>query len=169
MRQIILLFAIATLFSCGQNDTKQKELELKEREIALKEKELTLKYNDSTSKKMLIVDTSKQITKTENTQTLQLPFIGEKYFIFGGGSGTGSSITITKDGTVTIKGVPSHGAERIGAKGEIEFKGPFKPIIKTKGGYRYKIEADKISMVDVKGNIEHGCGNLGDEPCSTTY
>lgn len=155
--------------SCGQNDTKQKELELKERELALKEKELELKYNDSITTKMPSVDTSKQSTKTENTQTLQLPFIGEKYFNFGGGSGTGSSITINKDGLVIIKGVPDPGAERMGAKGEIEFKGPFKTIIKTKDGIRYKIEASKISMVDVKGNVEQGCGNLGDEPCSTTY
>ena len=43
MRHIILLFAIMTLLSCGQNDTKQKELELKERELALKEKELQQK------------------------------------------------------------------------------------------------------------------------------
>ena len=169
MRNIILLVAIATLFSCGQNETKQKELELKERELALKEKELALKYKDTASTKVPTGDTSKQIIKTEITNTLQLPFIGEKYFNFGGGSGTGSSITITKDGLVIIRGVPSPGAEKFGAKGEIEFKGQFKTIIKTKDGIRYKIEANKISMVDAKGNVEQGCGNLGDEPCSTTY
>jgi len=170
MRHIILLLTISLfVVSCGQTDTKQKELELKERELALKEKELALKYNDTASSKIPSADTSKQITKTEVASTLQLPFIGEKYFNFGGGSGTGSSITITKDGTVIIKGVPSSGAEKFGAKGEIEFKGAFKTVIKTKDGIRYKIEADKISMVDAKGNVEQGCGNLGDEPCSTTY
>ena len=169
MRNIILLVAIETLFSCGQNETKQKESELIEREISLKEKELALKYKDCISTEIHLVDTSKHIAKTEITQTLQLPFIGEKYFNFGGGSGTGSSITINKDGLVIIKGVPDPGAEKLGAKGEIEFKGPFKTIIKTKDGIRYKIGADKISMVDAKGNVEKGCGNLGDEPCSTTY
>ena len=169
MRHIILLVAIAVLFSCGQNESKQKELELKEREIELKEKELALKYNDTTSAKMPLVDTSKQVTKTEITQKLDLPFIGEKYFNFGGGSGTGSSITINKDGLVIIKGVPDPGAERMGAKGDIEFKGQFKPIIKLKNGIRYKIETNKISMLDSKGNIEQGCGNLGDDPCSTSY
>ena len=170
MRHIIFILSISLLLiSCGQNETKQKELELKEKELALKEKELALKYNDTASAKMPSADTSKQITKTEVASTLQLPFIGEKYFNFGGGSGTGSSITITKDGLVIIKGVPDPGAERMGAKGEIEFKGQYKTIIKTKDGIRYKIEADKISMVDAKGNIEKGCGNMGDELCSTTY
>lgn len=51
MRPYILIFCITILIlSCGQNETKQKELELKERELALKEKELALKQNDTTNK-----------------------------------------------------------------------------------------------------------------------
>ena len=46
MRHLILLIAVATLFSCGQNDTKQKELELKEKELELRQKELNLKESD---------------------------------------------------------------------------------------------------------------------------
>ncbi len=46
MRHIIFLVVAATLLSCGQTDTKQKELELKERELALKEKQLAM---DSTT------------------------------------------------------------------------------------------------------------------------
>ncbi|MBL0202167.1 MAG: hypothetical protein IPP81_19025 [Chitinophagaceae bacterium] len=42
MKILLFIFTFA-LFSCGQTDTKQKELELKERELALKEKEFTLK------------------------------------------------------------------------------------------------------------------------------
>lgn len=41
MRLLIFILAI-TISSCGQNDSKQKELDLKERELALKEKELNL-------------------------------------------------------------------------------------------------------------------------------
>lgn len=41
------------ILSCGQNDTKQKELELKEKELALKEK-------DSTSSKITATDTVKK-------------------------------------------------------------------------------------------------------------
>src|ERR1035437_9179840 len=48
-KNLIPLFVLL-LISCGQNDTKQKELELKERELALKEKELASKENASSSK-----------------------------------------------------------------------------------------------------------------------
>ncbi|MBL0202164.1 MAG: hypothetical protein IPP81_19010 [Chitinophagaceae bacterium] len=48
MRHIIILLTISLfLMSCGQNDTKQKELELKEKELALKQKELELKEKES--------------------------------------------------------------------------------------------------------------------------
>lgn len=62
---IILLFAIATLLSCGQDDTKQKELELKERELALKEKELNLKQKETVNKTETIAT-----TQTENNKVL---------------------------------------------------------------------------------------------------
>ena len=63
MRHIILGLAVSlVLLSCGQNDTKQKELELKERELALKEKELQLKENTN------LKDTAK-INATTTTTT----------------------------------------------------------------------------------------------------
>ena len=290
MRQLTLFISFLMIFSCGQSDTKQKELELKERELALKEKELDLKENQPNTQNIVeikcnsdhqlsgtlvgifndgppcdytylkikaengkeillfldgnfsnlkvndkslfnwsdtkiktflsdnfpfdgplpnealnmvyinkrlefccikkqincgddpnspkeffckkIIDGSTQNQSTSesiNKTNPELPFIGEKYFNFYGGTGTGSTITIDKAGLMTIKGEPSMAAAESGAKGIIEYKGPFKPIIKTKDGIIYKIEADKISIVDAKGNIERGCGNLGDEPCSTTY
>ncbi len=47
MRHIIFLLTISLfVMSCGQNDTKQKELELKEKELALKQKELELKEKE---------------------------------------------------------------------------------------------------------------------------
>lgn len=46
MRPLIFILALSIL-SCGQSDTKQKELDLKEKELALKEKELALKEKDS--------------------------------------------------------------------------------------------------------------------------
>jgi hypothetical protein len=58
MRLIIFLLVISVfLISCGQTDTKQKELELKEKELALKEKELQLKETES--KGIISSDTSK--------------------------------------------------------------------------------------------------------------
>jgi len=50
--------------SCGQSDTKQKELELKERELALKEKELAMKEKDTTSNYAMTSNT------TSNTPTI---------------------------------------------------------------------------------------------------
>ena len=48
MRHIIFILTISLfVISCGQNDNKQKELELKEKELALKEKEI---YLDSVQK-----------------------------------------------------------------------------------------------------------------------
>ncbi|MBL0202357.1 MAG: hypothetical protein IPP81_20030 [Chitinophagaceae bacterium] len=48
MRHIIFLLTISLfIVSCGQNETKQKELELKERELALKEKEFAKKEKDT--------------------------------------------------------------------------------------------------------------------------
>lgn len=41
-KKILLLIISIFIMSCGQNENKQKELELKERELALKEKELYL-------------------------------------------------------------------------------------------------------------------------------
>ena len=58
--------------SCGQNDTKQKELELKERELALKEKELTLKQDSANAKKttQAITDTIQKNTTTITSLTV---------------------------------------------------------------------------------------------------
>lgn len=48
--QLKILFTVAiifSLFACGTNSMKEKELELKERELAIREKELELKQKDS--------------------------------------------------------------------------------------------------------------------------
>ena len=47
MRHIIFILSISLfVISCGQSDTKQKELELKEKELALKQQELELKEKE---------------------------------------------------------------------------------------------------------------------------
>lgn len=43
MQKFILLIAVVALLSCGQDNTKQKELEPKEKELALKENKLRTK------------------------------------------------------------------------------------------------------------------------------
>ena len=68
MRHNIFILSIITLLlSCGQNDTKQKELELKEREIAVREKELALKQRDSLNKQNAKI-TESQISNDTKTE-----------------------------------------------------------------------------------------------------
>ena len=59
--------------SCGQNDTKQKELELKERELALKEKEFALKQKDSA---LTQTNTSTKPVQQISTSNIGTNFIG---------------------------------------------------------------------------------------------
>jgi hypothetical protein len=86
MRYLFLFTIIATiLISCGQNDIKQKELELKEREIVLKEKEFALKQNDSSTNKTIVTkvaispttepkkDTAKKLPADTKFLTLMSP------------------------------------------------------------------------------------------------
>jgi len=47
LKFFVSTISIICFIACGQNDTKNKELELKERELALREKELELKQSDS--------------------------------------------------------------------------------------------------------------------------
>ena len=42
----IFIFLCSAIFSCNQNDTNNKELELKEKELELKQKELDLKEKE---------------------------------------------------------------------------------------------------------------------------
>ena len=68
MRHIIFLLIVSLFFiSCGQNETKQKELELKEKELALKERELKLKEKDTNSLKAASVNETPQVSFKSHT------------------------------------------------------------------------------------------------------
>jgi len=68
MRHFITILTLSFIIaSCGQNDNKQKELELKEKELALKEKEFALKQEDSLSNQTKPATT----TSTEVTNSLE--------------------------------------------------------------------------------------------------
>lgn len=60
-----IIFTLFILSSCGQNDNKQKELELKEKELALKEKELVVKEKEATDKKGSVEETKKLPSDTK--------------------------------------------------------------------------------------------------------
>ncbi len=70
MRHIIFILTLSLLIiSCGQTDTKQKELELKEKELALKEKELQLK-EDSLKTPNTAISGQKE-TKDNSSSSIQ--------------------------------------------------------------------------------------------------
>ena len=93
-----------------------------------------------------------------------LPFIGTKYFNHMGGSGTESSLTITKDGKAIIKSYSAgvHG------KTFLDYNGVFKSIIKTKDRVIYYIKGKTISILEENGRIQKGCMNE-EEPCTTEF
>ena len=87
MRQIIFILVIMIL-SCGQNNTKQKELELKEKELELRELELNTKEKKDSTQTTSSTVTNIPIFK--NPTLLSLPttiksindFVGQKYSTF---------------------------------------------------------------------------------------
>jgi hypothetical protein len=62
-----IIIASIIMTSCGQNSSKQKELELREREITLREKEFASKQKDSSNSqtKLAITTTVEKINKSE--------------------------------------------------------------------------------------------------------
>jgi hypothetical protein len=73
MKYLFLIFTLA-LLSCGQDETKQKELALKEREIALKEKELALREKDSSH----LIPTAQEVKKNDTVPVIKKPLTDEK-------------------------------------------------------------------------------------------
>ena len=82
-----------------------------------------------------------------------LPFTGKREFNFYGGSGTGQTISIEKNGLTVVE---FHGT----TNSEIIYKGQFSNPIKDKDGSEYTIEGDKIYLIKA-GEIERGCMQEG--------
>jgi len=173
MRHIIFLLTISLfIISCGQTDTKQKELELKEKELALKEKELDIKQkelNINLDTSNLKKDNSNQaatIPPTKNistdNQTASLPFVGKKnideFWLVGEGSGQNIlySIEIKSNGDVYLtKSVVVSYSGDVQSKKQ-KFVGKYQAILKGVGEFSpneyYKITKNKFSIVDEQGN-----------------
>ncbi len=73
MKYLFLIFTFA-LLSCGQNETKQKELALKERELALKEKELVLREKDSSH----LIPVAQEVKKNDSVPVIKKPLTDGK-------------------------------------------------------------------------------------------
>jgi hypothetical protein len=83
----------------------------------------------------------------------KLPFIGMRWFNIYGGSGTGQSITIEKNGRTTIR---VHGTVSTG----IMYEGKFSnPIAINEGGeiHKYLLRNNKIYGLGKNGVILRGC------------
>ncbi len=78
MKYLLVIFTFAFL-SCGQNETKQKELELKERELALKEKEFALKQSDSPTNKTTVTTLVVPPTTEPKKDTTQKSSVDKKF------------------------------------------------------------------------------------------
>jgi len=78
-----------------------------------------------------------------------LPFTGKRFFNFYGGSGTGHSISIKKDGTTTIAIHGTSGSSTL-------YKGKFANPINLKDGSGWLIKDNKIFSL-MNGQINKGC------------
>jgi hypothetical protein len=87
----------------------------------------------------------------------KLPFVGVRRFNLYGGSGTGQSITIDRNGKTTIK---VHGT----VSTEIIYKGKFSnPITINSYGqiYKYLFKKNKIYELDKNGKTKENCKREG--------
>jgi len=145
MRHFILIFAVATLLSCGQNDTKEKELELKEKELALKEKELNLREKGSI-KTIAKVDTAK--TNINQEATLQ-PLVLTPLKI----DGDIGQVTFSQKGKTVFY------FDAKSKKGKINLNGVEYILIKMDGSY--KLSGNNVNITTTKGKwaeMESDCG-----------
>lgn len=90
-----------------------------------------------------------------------LPFVGTRYFNFLGGSGTGESIHINKEGYTTVK---VHGKYA----SEVVYKGAYKKWMPISDSQKYYmiIGNDTITLLDKNGNQEYGCSADETLPCT---
>ena len=91
---------------------------------------------------------------------LDLPFNGTRYYNFMGGSGTGQSIHIDKNGYTTIK---IHGTVSTG----IVYQGTYKKMIPVYNDENYLmiIGNNAITQLDKNGNQQFGCSGEETEAC----
>jgi hypothetical protein len=108
------------------------------------------------------------------TKQIKPPFIGKKEFD-DIGNRTVYIITIGKDNSCKIQtAYPG-----VGSKSPTIYKGTFKKIIKVEAGKYLKIEANRASFVDSKGNVLSDCfadsngdgipDDDGESPCVFKY
>lgn len=104
MYYFILISTIITLLlSCGQSDTKQKELELRERELKLKEKQLSIDSIQNVNQKTTTIANKPTLDnhaaknlQTDNSTSNNLDFLNKLNGSYTGALWTQNNIAFTK-------------------------------------------------------------------------
>ena len=144
---LVLMLSITGCDKLGQTDLQRKELELKEKELTLKAQELEQSKAETQQNIAQSSQNGSQPAVSPNPVT---PFVGERFFDFNGGTGTGMSIKIANDGKTTIK---TYGAN--GSAGII-YKGMYKEIIPV-GGMFLKFDKKNAYMTNKLGKLMRDC------------
>lgn len=146
----VFLLSNLFLFSCS-NEQKKNQVKLNN----VTQNNIPISTEKDTSKVV-------QIEKEPKNEELNLPFVGKRYFNFGGGYAAYEEfINISANGETEIgTAKPAFGDKD---NQQTYYKGLFKKVVKTKYNI-YKIEKNKIFLVDEKGKIRNNCqdrnGNL---------
>lgn len=120
------------------------------------------------SKLVLPVLLTMLTTPTVVLANSKLPFVGDRLFNFTGIGDGVESITISKNGNVTIQ---SYAAG-------VSYRGKYKTLMPSNGGLHgrgvfYKIKGNKIYLTNKSGKILKNCGWMGvgdgNEACWTTF
>lgn len=108
---------------------------------------------------LFLILLSSNLSAQVNTK---LPFVGERWFNFSGGSCCFESITISKNGNCEIIG---HQAPEWGDGKTVIYSGPFKNTIwiyeNGVKSYGYKIDGKFITSLKSNGKPELGCREEG--------
>ena len=157
MRHITLLLTISLfIISCGQTDTKQKELELKERELAIKEKELeidSIKHSvsaEANSKTSSIADSKPSITVNTTTEseknTDRSRFIGTYQWSGNCPRGCDYTYVFSDNGKVIVTFESGQGTES--ATNDWSINEKTKTLKLGVERFTYKFKGKKIVLID---------------------
>lgn len=90
-------------------------------------------------------------------KTSDLPFVGTRYFNMAGGNCTKESITIKKNGEVSLK---YHGCQGTGTYFKGKFSNPLK-IQEKNETYYYQIKDNQIYELDKNKQVSNKCTVIG--------
>ncbi len=111
--------------------------------------------------KYVCVVIAAMLLSTVSMAEAKLPFVGARFFRFYEGSAMVGKITIEKNGMTKIE----TGADL----SFVAYQGKLDKKMKDSGGDSefYRVDKNKIYLVDKKGKVKKECGNDYNQPCVT--